>query len=339
MEVSDYAIFILDPAGHIVSWNNGAQRIRGYTEDEILGEHFSRLYTEDDRVQGRPEQLLDQARRTGQAEDEGWRIRKDGSTFWALVSITALYDDEGTLRGFGKVTRDLTERRSTQQALEAERAFIERALDALDDLFFVLTPEGEIERINRQVLDITGYSEEEILSMDPIDFLVPEDQDVIAEGIVEVLETGEPTVEATLLTKDNERRRYEFRGTRLSDNDGSVTGIVWIGRDITERTLYAERLEVAQRVLRHNLRNELTVIRGWVEMLGESATETQTDAVDRVLRTIDRLIGLSEKHDRWRNLIPHLLRESQQLISLLGCRRSSPRVLTSSSHLPRSWMC
>lgn len=294
-EVTDYAVFMLDPAGHVLSWNKGAEQIKGYTEDEIIGEHFARFYPEDDRTLGHPEQLLKEAQRTGQVEDEGWRIRKDGSQFWALVSITALYDDEESLRGFGKVTRDLTKRRNAQQALEAEQAFIDQALDTLDDVFYVLTPEREIDRVNQRLIDVTGYSEDEILSMNPVDFFAQEDQEKVGEALVEVLETGESNVEATLLTKNKERRQYEFRQRWLTDDDGSVTGIVGIGRDVTERTLYEERLEVAQRVLRHNLRNDLMIIRGWVEMLVETSTDTQQQAVERVLTTIDRLTNISEK--------------------------------------------
>lgn len=108
-EVGTHAIFMLDPDGHIVSWNEGARNIKGYTEAEINGDHFSTLYTESDVQDGLPERLLAEAREAGRAEDEGWRVRKDGSKFWARVSITALYDDAGVLRGFGKVTRDMTE--------------------------------------------------------------------------------------------------------------------------------------------------------------------------------------------------------------------------------------
>lgn len=303
-EVSDYAIFMLDPAGYVVSWNQGAEQIKGYTEAEISDEHFSRFYTEADRADGRPEQMLQRAHRTGRAQDEGWRVRKDGSRFWALVSITPLYDDEGTLRGFGKVTRDLTERRQARQALESEQAFIERALNALDDIFFVLSTDGEIERVNQRVMDVTGYSEAEVLAMEPVEFFIPEDRQPITEGIAEALETGQTTVDASILTKDDERHRYEFRVQCLEDPDGSPTGLVGVGRDITERTLYEERLEVAQRVLRHNLRNDLNVIRGWVETLGDPTQDTPDDAVNRILSTIDRLVNLSEKTRQMTELAP-----------------------------------
>ena len=127
--VKDYAIFMLDPTGHIATWNEGAQRIKGYTESEIIGKHFSIFYPADKAAEGFPDYELEVAAREGRFEDEGWRIRKDGSRFWANVVITALRNSEGTLVGFGKVTRDLTERRAAErQAVEdAKRVAAEEA--------------------------------------------------------------------------------------------------------------------------------------------------------------------------------------------------------------------
>lgn len=119
-EVQDYGIFALDTDGVVASWNLGAQRIKGWEAEEILGHHFSRFYPEDTRA-FLPAQMLDRARRDGTAEDEGWRLRKDGSPFWANVVITAMHDDQGELRGFAKVTRDMTERRRSEEALRFAR--------------------------------------------------------------------------------------------------------------------------------------------------------------------------------------------------------------------------
>jgi len=126
--VSDYAIFMLDPSGHIVSWNVGAERIKGYKAAEIIGKNFSVFYPPKDVAAGKTERELEIAAGTGRFEEEGWRVRKDGSRFWANVTITALRNTDGTLVGFAKVTRDLTERRKaeeTQRALAAERAKLE----------------------------------------------------------------------------------------------------------------------------------------------------------------------------------------------------------------------
>ncbi len=117
-QVQDYAIFLLDPDGRIVSWNAGAQRIKGYTAQEIIGEHFSRFYPPEALDVGKPEQGLVVARLQGRVEDEDWRVRKDGSRFWANVVITALYGENGELRGFAKVTRDLTERKRAEDERE-----------------------------------------------------------------------------------------------------------------------------------------------------------------------------------------------------------------------------
>jgi PAS domain S-box-containing protein len=116
--VVDYAIFMLDPTGHVVSWNAGAQRIKGYAAEEIIGRHFSTFYPPQEVAAGKPDRELATAVADGRLEDEGWRVRKDGTRFWANVVITALHDETGRLRGFGKVTRDMTERRTVERALD-----------------------------------------------------------------------------------------------------------------------------------------------------------------------------------------------------------------------------
>ncbi|HEX9485713.1 MAG TPA: PAS domain S-box protein [Gemmatimonadales bacterium] len=124
--VQDYAIFMLDGAGRVSTWNSGAERIKGYRAEEIVGQHFSRLYPPEAIAEGKPAQLLGIAARDGRVEDEGWRVRKDGSRFWADVIITALRDSEGSVIGFAKVTRDMTQRRRTEQALAQTNQELER---------------------------------------------------------------------------------------------------------------------------------------------------------------------------------------------------------------------
>src|ERR1700728_246303 len=132
--VTDYAVFMLDTEGNVASWNAGAQRIKGYVPEEIIGKHFSRFYTDADRAAGRPARALSTARESGRYEDEGWRVRNDGSFFWASVVIDPIRDDDGTLIGFAKITRDITERRHAQAALEkVQRQLAEsQKMDALD---------------------------------------------------------------------------------------------------------------------------------------------------------------------------------------------------------------
>jgi PAS domain S-box-containing protein len=128
--VRDYGIFMLDPNGHIVSWNAGAERIKGYTAEDIIGRHFSTFYPPEDVQAGKPDWELRVAKAEGSLEDEGWRVRKDGTRFWANVIITALYGDDGELRGFGKVTRDMTERRRAEQQLTDRRRLLAHLVEA-----------------------------------------------------------------------------------------------------------------------------------------------------------------------------------------------------------------
>jgi PAS domain S-box-containing protein len=128
--VLDYAIFMLDTGGHVISWNAGAERIKGYTANDIIGQHFSTFYPPEDKAARKPERELETAIAEGRLEDEGWRIRKDGTRFWANVVITALRDDTGQLRGFGKVTRDMTERRAAEQTLSDRQRLVSHLVQA-----------------------------------------------------------------------------------------------------------------------------------------------------------------------------------------------------------------
>ena len=149
--VQDYAIFMLDPEGNVASWNSGAQRIKGYAADEIVGSHFSRFYPEEDRRNHKPERFLELAARQGRLEQEGWRVRKDGSRFWASVTLTAIHDSSGKLLGFGKVTRDVSERRQMEERLhESERSLRELSLHLLR------SQDEERRRIGRDLHDSLG---------------------------------------------------------------------------------------------------------------------------------------------------------------------------------------
>jgi PAS domain S-box-containing protein len=163
--VQDYAIFMLDPQGHISSWNAGAQRIKGYRADEIIGQHFSIFYPEQEKKNQKPQYELKEAARLGRFEDEGWRVRKDGSKFWANVIITALRDPSGELVGYAKVTRDFSERRQTQIALQkeiAQRRDAEKRLHESENslraltLHLLRTQDEERRRIGRDLHDSLG---------------------------------------------------------------------------------------------------------------------------------------------------------------------------------------
>ena len=171
--VKDYAIFILDPHGRVSSWNAGAERIKGYKSDEIVGEHFSRFYTQEDIELGRPDSELKVAASEGRLEDEGWRVRKDGSRFWANVVITAIRDENGELLGFSKVTRDFTERKKVEEALRASENRFRSLFEFSPDAIVVTNQEGKIAEVNAHVREAFGYDRSELLGQ-PIEVLVPE---------------------------------------------------------------------------------------------------------------------------------------------------------------------
>jgi PAS domain S-box-containing protein len=167
--VKDYAIFMLDPYGHITTWNEGARRIKGYEEEEIVGEHFSIFYTEEDVERSHPEKELRIAEAEGSYEEEGIRVRKDGSTFWANVLITALRGDDDELRGYAKVTRDITARKEAEERerlLAQERAAREQATDILEsisDAFYAVDGEWRLTYVNNKAEELWGRPREELL--------------------------------------------------------------------------------------------------------------------------------------------------------------------------------
>ena len=152
--VADYAIFLLNPEGVVKTWNVGAERIKGYTANEIIGQHFSKFYTEQSIASGWPEHELAVAEKQGRFEDEGWRVRKDGSRFWTNVVITALYGSDGALTGYIKITRDLSERRAAEETLrQSEERFRLLVAGVKEYAIFMLDPDGYVVSWNEGAAD------------------------------------------------------------------------------------------------------------------------------------------------------------------------------------------
>ena len=168
---------MLDPTGTVTSWNPGAERAKGYTRDEIVGQHFSRFFTSEDQASGRPAHALAVARAIGRFEDEGWRVRRDGSRFWASVVLDPMHDQNGRLMGFAKITRDTTETRAAQEALRANEQHLQLLMDSIVDYaIFTLDATGLVTSWNPGAERAKGYARNEILGQHFSRFFTAEDQ-------------------------------------------------------------------------------------------------------------------------------------------------------------------
>lgn len=314
--VRDYAIFALDPNGLVLSWNEGARRIKGYEPGEIIGRHFSVFYPEHDVASGKPVRELEIANRDGRYEDEGWRVRKDGSQFWANVVITRLIDDHGKLVGFAKVTRDLTQRRRAEEELrESEERFRLIVHSVRDYGIFMLDPNGFVASWNQGAQNIKGYSAEDIIGRHFSTFYPEED-----------LANGKPAMELRVAARvgrfEDEGWRIRKDGTRfwanviitaLRNKKGTLVGFAKVTRDLTERKLAEERAiasarrvaeaEVANKAkseflaaMSHELRTPLNAIGGYTELLelglGGPVTEQQASYLARIRGSQQHLLGI-----------------------------------------------
>jgi PAS domain S-box-containing protein len=236
--VKDYAIFLLDRDGRIASWNEGAQSIKGYTPEEIIGRHFSIFYPSEAVETGFPQHELKVAAATGRFEDEGWRIRKDGSRFWANVVITALREESGELIGFAKVTRDLTERREAENRLrESEERFRLMVQSVMDYAIFMLDPDGRVASWNEGAQRIKGYTADEVIGKHFSIFYLP---DAIATAFpqyeLEVAkDTGRFEHEGWRVRKDGSRFWANVVITSVRDESGRLIGFAKVTRDLTAR--------------------------------------------------------------------------------------------------------
>jgi PAS domain S-box-containing protein len=299
--VVDYAIYMIDPDGIITSWNSGARRFKGYEEAEILGQHFSRFYTEEDRRAGLPQRALDTAINEGRFEGEGWRVRKDGTHFWSHVVIDPIIDPTGKLLGFAKITRDLTDRKMAEETLkQSEQQFRLLVQSVTDYAIYMLAPDGRLTNWNPGAQRIKGYRPEEVIGQHFSIFYTPEDR-----------EAGEPQRALETATREgrfeNKAWRVRKDGTRfyahvvvdpIWGETGTLLGFAKITRDITEATLAQQDLERTREALfqaqkmqaigqlsggiAHDFNNLLTVILGNLEIVRKRVANDP-----KVMRLID----------------------------------------------------
>jgi PAS domain S-box-containing protein len=305
--IVDYAIYMLDTNGIVTSWNAGAERAKGYSEAEIIGQHFSRFFTPEDRSAGKPEHALKTARENGRFEDEGWRLRKDGSTYWALAVLDAIYDGKGHLIGFAKVTRDMTERRAAQITLtESERRFRLLVTSVVDYALYMLDTEGHVTNWNPGAERLKGYTQQEIIGEHFSRFYTPEDREsgLPARALATALEAGKFEAEGWRVRKDGSRFWASVLIDPIREETGELVGFAKITRDMSERRaldqakeqLYqAQKMETVGQLtggVAHDFNNLLTAVGGSVSLIAQYTSDSR---VQRLAETAQRAVSRGAK--------------------------------------------
>ncbi len=338
--VTDYAIYLLEPDGMIASWNAGAERLKGYTEQEVVGQNFSRFFTPEDRAAKKPESALKTALTAGRWEDEGWRVRKDGTRFWALAVLDAAYDKAGRLIGFVKITRDMTERRLAQQALaESERRFRLLVESVVDYALFTLDLAGNIQSWNPGAERLKGYVADEIIGRH---FSIFYTEEARAAGepaavLAKATSAGGFEGEGWRLRKDGSRFWANVVIDPIRDEEGKLIGFTKITRDITDRRLLEqakEQLHQAQKMetvgqltggVAHDFNNLLTAVSGSHALLrpmiadprAQRLLDTAERAVARGAKLTQQLLAFSRQH----RLQPEKANANELIAALEGLLR------------------
>ncbi|MEA3018077.1 MAG: hypothetical protein QOI38_2799 [Sphingomonadales bacterium] len=312
--VTDYALYMLDREGYVATWNPGARRFKGYEAEEIIGQHFSRFFTEEDQADGLPARALKTAAEQGKFETEGWRVRKDGTRMWVHAVIDPIVSDSGEILGFAKITRDITEKREAERALfQSEQRFRMLVQGVHDYAIYMLDPDGKVTNWNSGAERIKGYKADEIVGQHFSRFYTEEDQ-----------AGGEPqrALETALREGKYEREAWRRRsdGTRffahvvidpIYNDEGELMGFAKITRDITERRKAQIELEEARDALfqaqklqalgeltggiAHDFNNLMTVIRGSADLLrrADLSDDKRKRYLEAIVETADRAAALT----------------------------------------------
>ncbi|HEX3860500.1 MAG TPA: PAS domain S-box protein [Stellaceae bacterium] len=315
--ITDYAIYMLDTDGIVTSWNPGARRFKGYEQAEIIGQHFSRFYTEEDRAKGLPATALATADREGKFEGEGWRVRKDGTRFWASIIIDPIRDSAGNLVGYAKITRDLTERKAAEVKIRSSEEQFKRLVQGVTDYsLYMLTPDGKVASWNAGAQRIKGYIPEEIIGEHFSRFYTAEDREngeperVLATAIRD----GRFEKEGWQVRKNGERfwANVVIDTIREGEGEGEIIGFAKITRDISEQRETRATLDRAREALfqsqkmeavgqltggiAHDFNNLLTAIIGSLEIAGRRISDNSVKRlIDNAMRAAQRGAALTQR--------------------------------------------
>ncbi|HEY9857741.1 MAG TPA: PAS domain S-box protein [Stenomitos sp.] len=316
--IVDYAIIMLDPEGRVAAWNPGAERIKGYSAEEILGQSFEVFYTDEDRRRGLPRYLLDQAIELGHVESEGWHVRKGGTCFWADEVVTALRGDQGRLIGFVKVVRDLTERKRSEEErgrymaeIERQRDFTQRIIDHAPVIIAYVDRDLKYRMINPALERAMQRSAQELLGHSLLEIYGPETWERLAPLLKRVIETGQPLSATSVPLVGPERTTFWDRTFQpVVDRQGGVEGVLLLAIDVSERVeknrLQQERIAILEQtdrmkdeflsVISHELRTPLNFITGFTCILDDELqgplNADQHASIGKVLEGADRMLSL-----------------------------------------------
>jgi PAS domain S-box-containing protein len=312
--IRDYAIYMLDPQGRVASWNAGAERFKGYTAEEVIGQHFSRFFTPEDRAAGLPERALATALAEGKFESEGWRVRKDGTRFWASVVVDPIHDESGELVGYAKITRDVTDRREAQERLrESEQAFRMLVNGISDYAIYMLSPSGEVTNWNLGAERIKGYSAEDVVGSHFSRFYTPEDRaaGMPSRSLAIAASEGRFDTEGWRVRKDGSRFWANVVIDAIHDEDGQLVGFAKITRDVTEKREATEALQRANAALfqsqklqaigqltggvAHDFNNLLSVLSSGLDVLSMNQGRADPSLLDTMRRAVQRGSNLTQQ--------------------------------------------
>lgn len=334
-EIEDYAIIMLSKDGTILNWNKGAEKIKGYKQEEIIGKNFRLLYPPEDQTRGLPEKLLSQAAHAGKANYEGWRVRKDGTRFWGSISITALHDSEGYLTGFSKVTRDLSDRRQNEMRIlkynedlrmsnellrQSEDRYHRMVSEVEDYAIILLSVDGYVMNWNKGAQKIKGYEADEIIGKHFSIFYSTEDR---RRGLPDTIlgratSTGKALYEGWRLRKDGSVFWGSVVMTAIHNDEGGLVGFTKVTRDLTDKKRTEERLKATTAKLEEKNR-ELERINEELSSFAYISSHDLQEPLRKIQTFSDRILEIEYNNlsEKGRDYFERMQRGAQRMQKLI----------------------